>query len=264
MCIYTRYVFNNSNMRILPSIWLQSGWIPSLVMMCKIFTEGKISCVKIDQSLMPLFNNSLTSQWLVVGCFITWATISVSWKIWCKIIVFSSRTFLLCCVIFYHAVYVVMGMYVVMGSMRHLWQVYECDSCDCSLFKVVINTKVVIKQNLALAHYIIFCWQNSKKMLRHCLRWTCIICEEIGKRFCTSKANFLWLRTVTVCTCLVYPGFSYIGEHTLIIWELPGIRFCSTALYPFVQMSFRVAALPFLSWFIPRLVQLGYTVSQND
>lgn len=45
MYIYNIYAFSNSNMRILPSIWLQSGQIHHDVQ--DTYT-GKISCVRIN------------------------------------------------------------------------------------------------------------------------------------------------------------------------------------------------------------------------
>ena len=156
----------------------------------------------------------------------------LSWKVWCKIIVFSNKALVLHDDLLSHCV-------CCRWVMWHLWQVNKCDSCDCTLFKAIINVATDVQRLTIIVSYR----QNFQRMLRYHLRWTCITCEEVGKRFCISKANFPCLRSVTVRTCLVYPGFSYISDHILITWELPGIWFCSTA---FVQMSFRVAALPFL------------------
>lgn len=195
---------------------------------------------------MTLFNKTYTSQWLVVELMAQVVKRSVSWKVWCKIVVFLIDRFTLAAWWSF-----IMLCMLLMSNMWHLWQVDECDSCDCTLFKVVINI-VSDVQYLTVMLY----WQNFQQMLRYRLRGTCIVCEEVGKRFCNSKANFPPLKSVTVCTCPVYPGFLYISECILIIWELPDMRFCSTALYPLVRMSLRVAALLFLKHSIPRLVQL--------
>lgn len=120
-----------------------------------------------------------------------------------------------------------------MSHMHDVWQVYECDSC--ALLRVIIEIKT------STGHFSLFCWQNFVQVLRYCLRWTYTICEEIGKRFCSSKPNFPWLKRVYLpCISCTFIHKRRHINHLGITW------LCSVALYPFIQMLFTAAALPFL------------------
>lgn len=190
--------------------------------------RGKISCVRIDLLAAHVaVCCTHTSQLIVAGLWPGTPALLPEkfgvkpWGFFC----FSNGAFYFCCLVNSLSP-CVRGWWVMGMTGLWMWQLWLCPPWSHHPDK-----------NNA-GHLSPFCWQNFQQMLRYCWRWTCIIGEEAGKRFCSSKTNFPWLQRVYL-PCI-------FCEDILIIWESPGTRPCSVALCPFIQMLFRVAALPFL------------------